>query len=75
MTMVFLTAVLDLLILDNNELHNIADNIRANIVSPNIAKLSMISCVYCKKNMNANNIRAGNANLLKVLLVLAAVSG
>ena len=50
-TMVLLTAVPDFVILESNELHPIAANINIVIVSPNTAKLSLIACVFCKKNI------------------------
>ena len=75
MTIVLLTAVLDFVSRDKRELHNIAANINAVIVIPNTAKFSLISSVYCKKNINANAINAGKANLLSVLLTFTAVSG
>lgn len=75
MTMVLLTAVPDFVILESKELHAIAANINMLIVNPNTAKLSLIACVFCKKNINANVISAGNANLLSTLFTLAAGSG
>ena len=75
MTMVLLTAVFDFVALDNKELHNIAANIKAVVVIPSTAKFSFISSVYCRKNINANVIRAGKANLLSVLFTFAAASG
>ena len=75
MTIVLLTAVLDFVSRDKRELHNIAANINAVIVIPNTAKFSLISSVYCKKNINANIINAGKANLLSTLLTFAAAFG
>ena len=74
-TMVLLTAVFDFVILESRELHVIAANINIVIVNPNTAKLSLIACVFCKKNIKANVIKAGNANLLNTLLTLAAGLG
>ena len=75
MTIVLLTATLDFVIRESNELHNIAANINALIVSPRTAKFSLMACVFCIKNMPANVIKAGNANLLNTLLTFAAGSG
>ena len=60
---------------DNNELHNIAVNISAVVESPIRAKFSKISFVYCRKNVMASTISAGNAILLNTLFTLFAVSG
>lgn len=75
MTIVLLTAVLDFVILDSNELHSIAANIKAATVNPKSVKFPIISSVYCKKKINARTISAGNANLPNVLLTFAAMSG
>ena len=74
-TIVLLTAVPDFVIHDNVELHNIANNINAVTVNPNTAIFSLIACVFCKKKISANVIKAGNANLLSTLLTFAADPG
>ena len=74
-TMVLLTAVPDFVILESNELHPIAANINIVIVSPNTAKLSLIACVFCKKNIKANVISAGKASLPSTWFTLAAGLG
>lgn len=75
MTMVLLTAVPDFVIRESKELHIIAANINAVIVNPSTAKLSLIACVFCKKNIKANVIKAGNASLLSTLFTIAAGLG
>lgn len=74
-TIVLLTAVLDFVIRESNELHNIAANIKEATVNPNRAKLFFISSVYCKKNINANVISAGKASLLSILFTFDAALG
>lgn len=74
-TIVLLTAILDLVIHDNVELHNIANNINAVTVNPNTAIFSLIACVFCKKKTSANVIKAGNASLLRNLFTFAAGPG
>lgn len=75
MTMVLLTAVPDFVMRESKELHIIAANIKIVIVSPNTAKFSLMACVFCKKKIPANVIKAGNASLLSTLLTFAAGSG
>ena len=75
MTIVLLTAVPDFVMRESKELHIMAANINAVIVSPNTAKFSLMACVFCKKKIPANVIKAGNANLLSTLLTFAAGSG
>lgn len=75
MTIVLLTAVLDFVIRESIELHVIAANIKIVIVNPNTAKFSLMACVFCKKKIPANVIKAGNASLLSTLLTFAAGSG
>ena len=75
MMMVLLTAVPDFVILESKELHAIAANIKTPIVNPKTAKFSLIACVFCKKNIKANVISAGNASLLSTLFTFAAGPG
>ena len=75
MTMVLLTAVPDFVMRESKELQVIAANIKIVIVNPNTAKFSLMACVFCKKKIPANVIKAGNASLLSTLLTFAAGSG
>ena len=62
MMMVLLTAVPDFVILESNELHAIAANIKTLIVNPKTAKLSLIACVFCKKNINDSVVSRAHVN-------------
>ena len=75
MTMVLLTAVPDFVMRESKELQVIAANIKIVIVNPNTAKFSLMACVFRKKKIPANVIKAGNASLLSTLLTFAAGSG
>ena len=74
-TIVRLTASLNLPILDMHELQAIAISISIATERPKEAKFSAISFLYCRKNTAARIIRAGKAILPNTVLTFTDAVG